>query len=328
MRPDTVALLFLLALLSLVQAEEGRALHELLAADASEDEIDDKVAFLVDSSDNLVVIRKQEPGQTKTMLYFLNMMEDYTKLISSYKTPFDCTNKDWEFAMDSNNNVMVVRKRNGASNKTEVFRMSRSSNYSAVDLGVSIPLHYTDDDYVFLMDSANNLVAIKRNNTASRATEFHRFTGKNNFATQDLQLATGLNRTNDSYSFMLDAFDNLVVVNRRGATNTELYRYTKSSDYVTCDRNVSTWLPRTSGEYVFALDGRDRLLAIHKGPNTNSGKTHVQRLHGPTYDKVELDKGTAVGYTSLLEVPAPEPWPREGRPTLMRAEHTSPETAP
>merc|ERR1719450_1473007 len=115
-----------------------------------------KWAFVMDSKNNLVAIKKgPKTGSGKTEVHRLTAASNYKKFDLHTATALHLTDKNWDFVMDSKDNLVAILKGpKTGSGKTEVHRMSESSNYKEFDLHTSTALHYTDDNWNFVM--ANN----------------------------------------------------------------------------------------------------------------------------------------------------------------------------
>jgi hypothetical protein len=107
----------------------------------------------------------------------------------------------WSFVMDSRANLLALKKAHGGTFSTEVYRLSRASNYQEFDLMTGTPLHYTNNDksWSFVVDPTNDdLLAIARGpQTGTGMTEVHRLTAADNYPTFDLQTGTPLPYSNN-----------------------------------------------------------------------------------------------------------------------------------
>jgi hypothetical protein len=188
-------------------------------------------AFTLDSSDNLLCI-KQQGASGYTEVHRLSASSNYASFDLQTATALHTTESDeWEFHTDSNDNLMCI-KRDGSQSTTEVHRLSASSGYTAFDLQTTTALHSTTaDSFTYLVDSSDNLVAIKYVGTSS--TEVHRLSASSGYATFDLQTATALHTTSaGEWSFALDTYDDLVGIKFQGSQDTvELHTLGKSSNY-------------------------------------------------------------------------------------------------
>jgi len=221
-----------------------------------------------------------------------------------------CGDIAWQFEMDSNNNLMGIKKGPLTdSGKTEVHRMNAVSGYKDFDFRLGTGLDYTDSgqDWDFVLDSNDNLVGIKKGPTTdSGLTEVHRLTAASNYATLDLQQATGLGYTSgeelQSWAFVMDSHDNLMAIKNGPATasgKTEIYELSAASGYTAFSNGYVTALTDTSTGWDFVIDSNDNLIGIKKGPTTDSGMTEIHRLSAASnYTAFDYQAGTGLHYTS------------------------------
>merc|ERR1719450_327474 len=137
--------------------------------------------------------------------------------------------------------------------------------------------------WAFVMDSKNNLVAIKKGpKTGSGNTEVHRLTAASNYKEFDLHTATAIGITGSNWDFVMDSKDNLVGILKgpqTGSGKTEVHRLSAASNYQQFNLQTGTALGYTNEHMAFAMDSKDNLVCILKGPS-GSGKTEVHRLTG------------------------------------------------
>merc|ERR1719450_180353 len=106
--------------------------------------------------------------------------------------------------------------------------------------------------WAFVMDSKNNLVAIKKGpKTGSGKTEVHRLTAASNYKKFDLHTATALGYTDKNMEFVMDSKDNLVGIlkgPKTGSGKTEVHRLSAASNYGQFDlQTVQVWATRMNG---------------------------------------------------------------------------------
>jgi len=215
---------------------------------------------------------------------------------------------DWAFVMDSKKNLVGIKKGpKTGSGKTEVHRLTASSNYQKYDLHIATGLHLTDKNWDFVIDSKDNIVGVKKGpKTGSGKTEVHRLAASSNYKSFNLHTATGLHLTDENWAFTMDSKDNLVGVlkgPKTGSGKTEVHRLTASSNYGKFDLHTATGLHYTAkasgkGDWEFEMDPKDNLVCILKGPKSGTGKTEVHKLSGSSnFKKFILHTGTALRYT-------------------------------
>jgi len=260
----------------------------------------------MDSKKNLVAIKKGPiTGSGKTEVHRLTASSNYKKYDLQTKTALPITDGNWDFVMDSKNNLVAIKKGpNTGSGKTEVHRLSASSNYLSFDLQTGTALGYTDDNWDFTMDSKDNLVAIKKGpKTGSGKTEVHRMSASSNYKKFDLQTGTGLHYTSAAakkgdWVFKMDPQDNLVCILKgpdSGSGKTEVHKLTKVSNFKKFNLQTPTALhPTNGGGWAFAMEGF-HIVAILKGPISGSCMTEVHKLNAvANYKAFNLQTGTGL----------------------------------
>jgi hypothetical protein len=213
--------------------------------------------------------------------------------------------QQWDFVTDSKKNLLAIKKNPTQSGKTEVHRLTASSNYQKFDLHIATGLHLTNEHWAFTMDSKDNLVGIlKGPKTGSGKTEVHRLTASSRYTKFDLHTPTALGYTNENMVFTMDSKDNLVGVlkgPKTGSGKTEVHRLSASSGYKQFNLQTGTGLHYSSGNgyWDFKMDPQDNLVCILKGPTSGSGKTEVHKLSGSSnFKKFNLHTATALHYTT------------------------------
>jgi len=220
----------------------------------------------------------------------------------TYTTP-PC-GQEWAFVTDSKNNLVAIKKGpQTGSGKTEVHRLTAASNYKTFDLQTATALQLTDKNWDFVMDSKDNLVAIKKGpKTGSGKTEVHRMTAASNYLQFDLQTGTGMQYAGENWAFTMDSKDNLVCVLKgpSGSGKTEVHRLTAASNYKNFNLHTATGLAYSNAkDWDFAMDPKDNLVCILKGPSSGSGKTEVHKLSAASsYKDFNLHTSTALHYTT------------------------------
>jgi len=262
-------------------------------------------AFVMDSKKNLVAVKKgPKTGSGKTEVHRLTASSNYKTYDLQTATALQITDGNWDFVMDSKDNLLAILKGpNTGSGKTEVHRLSASSNYQKFDLQTGTGLGLSSkEDWAFTMDSKDRLVCVKKGPTGSRKTEVHRLTASSNYKTFDLHTATGLHYTNAAaglgdWDFLMDPQDNLVCIlkgPKSGSGKTEVHKLTQASNFNTFSLHTSTALQYSDTDWAFAMAGND-LVGILKGPTSGSCMTEVHKLNGAAnYGKYNLQVGTGL----------------------------------
>jgi len=182
--------------------------------------------------------------------------------------------------------------------------LTAASNYKDYGLQAGTPLQITDKNWDFVMDSKDNLVAIKKGpTTGSGKTEVHRLSAASSYTKFDLQTGTGLDYADENWAFTIDSKDNLVCVKKKGAVGTEVHKLSASSNYKKFNLHTRTGLHYTyaganKGDWDFQMDPQDNLVCILKGPSSGSKKTEVHKLSGASnFKDFNLHTSTALHYT-------------------------------
>jgi len=145
----------------------------------------------------------------------------------------------WDFVVNSKNDLIAIKMGpKTGSKKTEVHRMTASSNYGSYDLQTRTALGYsTHAKWAFVIDSKDNIVCIKKGpRTGSKKTEVHRLSASSDYTKFDLQTGTGLEYSTGKgvdWAFTMDSKDNLVCIKMgpTGSKKTEVHILTRSSNY-------------------------------------------------------------------------------------------------
>lgn len=266
-------------------------------------------AFLMDSRKNLVAVKKgPTTGSGRTEVHRLTASSNYKKYDLQTRTALGITGGNWDFVMDSKNNLVgILKGPKTGTGTTEVHRLSASSNYLKFDLQTGTALHYTDDNWAFTMDSKDNLVAVlKGPRTGTGMTEVHRMSASSNYKKFDLQTGTGLHYTNTAankgeWDFQMDPQDNLVCIlkgPKSGSGKTEVHKLSGASNFKKFNLHTSTALHYSIWGWSFAMAGND-VVGILKGPTTGTCMTEIHILDGgANYKKWKLQKGTGLALSS------------------------------
>jgi len=260
-------------------------------------------AFVTDSKGNLLAIKKgPKTGSGKTEVHRLTAASNYKKFDLHTATGLHLTDKNWDFVMDSQDNLVCILKGpKTGSGKTEVHRLSAASNYKQFNLQTGTGLQYADENWAFAMDSKDRLVCILKGPSGSGKTEVHRLTASSNYKSFDLHTATGLDYTNNAdWDFAMDSEDNLACILKgptSGSGKTEVHKLSGSSSFKKFNLHTATALHYSKG-WAFAMVKND-VLSILKGPASGTCMTEVHKLSGSSnYDKFSLQTGTGLELSS------------------------------
>jgi hypothetical protein len=271
-------------------------------------------AFVSDSQGNIMAIKTAGPtGTLMTEVHSMSKSSNYGQFNLQVGTalPYSSNMDTWSFVMDSSDNLLAIKKGpSTGTGKTEVHRMSKASNYEKFDLQTGTALGYTDDvdNWEFLMDSNDDLLALKKGpTTGTGKTEIHRLSKASNYQSFNLQTGTGLQLSNniESWSFVMEPNNDLVAILKgpnTGTGKTEFHRLSASSSYQSFNLHTGTPLQYTNNykSWSFVADKTTgNVMAILKGPQTGTGKTEVHSLQkNGNFQQWNLQTGTALHYSN------------------------------
>jgi hypothetical protein len=196
--------------------------------------------------------------------------------------------------------------------QTETFTVGDDVVEPPVDPPVDPPTQTSNWDFVrrdFNLDSATDIVAIKKSGTGTGKTEVHIMDRATNYQSWLLQTGTILHETDESWDFVAGDY------NRDGATDilsikqsntgsgkTEVHIMNAADNYQSWLLQTGTILHETDESWDFVAgdynrDGATDILGIKKS-STGSGKTEVHIMDGATnYQSWLLQTGTVLHET-------------------------------
>ncbi|HLK97614.1 MAG TPA: M12 family metallo-peptidase [Hymenobacter sp.] len=195
-------------------------------------------------------------------------------------------------------NLNVISKL-GTSGRTELHKLSGSSNFQSFAEHAATALHQSGSDksWAFLMgdyngDSVSDLFSIKKQGSSGR-TEVHVMNGANGFRTYLLNVATALHATgtDNSWVFLLgdqngDGRHDLFAINRNGGSGrTEVHVLSGATSFATFLENRASTLAVTGSDNAWAFDvgdyNRDGILDVYVIKKMgSSGRTEVHVMNG------------------------------------------------
>lgn len=238
---------------------------------------------------------KTEMRRLTSASQYKGFKEDFPIETRMHLTAGSNNNGEWTFLADGADNLLAVNSGVTLSNKTEVHRLkyNKDNPYQEFDVHVitGLPQRSAFDEWDFLLDSASNLLLIKKGpSTPSGMTEIHRMSASKSWQMFSLKAATGLHlsastNNNGNWAFLLDGADNLISIRRPSVDDPTIIvkRLTAASNYHSFDiEGSSVALPSTTAgaevHWVFQIDLSDDLLCIKEGPTTAQGHTEVHKL--------------------------------------------------
>ena len=91
------------------------------------------------------------------------------------ETALHQTDGTWAFVMDSNKNLVAIKKSNTGSKMTEVHRLSAISGYQQFDMQTQTALHEIDDTWAFAqkyaVDAARLAIEIAEHEANTRSMD-------------------------------------------------------------------------------------------------------------------------------------------------------------
>ncbi|GFR51669.1 hypothetical protein Agub_g14103 [Astrephomene gubernaculifera] len=180
------------------------------------------------------------------------------------------------FLLSRTNLDLFVILQRGNSGFRELHVLTAASSYQSFSLQVAMP-HLTFDEFAYLLDSQNNLVAVKYVGE-TLSTELHVLSRASNYQYFTLQTGTAVPVSSPStHAFLLDSADNLLVVKYSGTSGRAAVRtFSKASKYQTAVVSATTPLSgATRDSFTFQLSASDDLFAIKYAGDSSSTEVHV-----------------------------------------------------
>lgn len=257
--------------------------------------------FLIaqDGSNDLFVIKKSGTDTLRTEVHVFAGSTNGRMFFHAfpYQTPIlqtgtilPETDHLWTFALGFNRDLFAIRRPDHSSEQAQLHVLSHESKYSQYRNRVRIlpGEHKLGHDYAFLVDSNDDLWAIKKQRSPYM-TEIHVLSAASNYHTFTLQLATGLPSTDLTWSFLgVDPNKDVWVVNKK-ETKPYLYRLTAKSKYQAKEL-VALPFPKLDHRYKFALATNNTVtpatfdLLVIKTSRTSSRSVQFQVVSKPFHD--------------------------------------------
>ena len=135
--------------------------------------------FVMNSKNDLVCINRLG-SNGKTDVHILSAVSNYQQFSLQVGTILGHTNSsNWDFVMNSNNDLVSIFKSGTSSGRTELHTMSAASRYTQFSQHIGTGLSQTNDNWDFVMKSNNDLVCIFKSGTGSGRTEVHTLSASN-----------------------------------------------------------------------------------------------------------------------------------------------------
>lgn len=250
------------------------------------------------SNINLYVISKSQTGTNRTEVHILNGANKYRQWLLHTGTPLEMTGDNFKFLIadynrDGVSDVIVIKKSDTGTNRTEVHVLSGASNFQSWLLHTGTPLEMTWSNFDFAMgdynrDGVPDLIIIKKSDTGTNSTEVHVLSGASKFQSWLLHTGTHLQRTGDTFDFTMgdynrDGYPDLVVLSKMwtGTGRTEVHILNGANKFQSWLVQTGTPLHETGDNFDFTMgdynrDGTPDLVIIKKNDSgTNSTEVHV-----------------------------------------------------
>ncbi|MCO6478842.1 MAG: hypothetical protein J5I94_19565, partial [Phaeodactylibacter sp.] len=260
------------------------------------EETDETFEFLLNSKNDLFVIKKRNTGTKKTEVHIISSESDprYSSFIFHKGTVLPETDDSFTFLLDAEENLYAIKKQNTGTNSTEVHILSRASNYQEFLLRTGTVLHPTDESFEFLLDAQNNLIAIKKQGTGSNSTEVHILSREHNYQRYVLNTGTALPETDAFHTFLFGPNADLFAI-ATGKNTPEVFLLPAADNYQSLEHKATLDIP------TLKL-GTDTVYPIFKADIEPDIK-----LLGFPFNKEQAEgsgKGNGLGYFFVLrEIP-------------------------
>lgn len=244
-------------------------------------ETGDNFEFALAANRDIFAIKKRGTGTNSTEVHVLSAAQNYQAFSLQTGTPLHESGNNFKFLLAPNRDLFVIKKDQTGSNSTEVHILSASSNYRRYSLHTSTALHETGDDFDFVLAPNRDLVAIKKRNTGSDATEVHILSAATKYRSFALHTSTRLEETGDNFEFAMAPNRDLIAIkkNSTGTGSTEFHVLSAAHNYNSFSVQTDTILHETGDNFTFAFAPESDLVAIKKNnTGTNSTEVHILQV--------------------------------------------------
>eukprot|EP01041_Mallomonas_annulata_P005630 gene5630-11362_t len=254
------------------------------------------------ASHDLVMIKSTGTGSHFTEINVLSALRNYQTYSMQESSVFPEADGSYAFAVASNSDVFVIKRKGTASGKIELSVLSAGSSYKSVTIRAVIPFEIVPGSLVsFAVAPNHDLFVIQQSGTQSNCTEISVFTVASNYEKIILHSPTSLEETDSSYEFSVAQNNDIFVIKKMNTASkmTEISVLTTASYYQSFSlHNVSTGLHQTDHVFTFAIGIRNELLAV-KRFGTVSRKVEVLQLHpSSNYSSITQTMKTAIFQTT------------------------------
>ncbi|MEM9454335.1 MAG: DUF4114 domain-containing protein [Myxococcota bacterium] len=183
------------------------------------------VEFALASNRDLFAIVKSGTGSGTTEVHVLSAASGYQNFSLSTATGLHQTGNNFEFAVASNRDLFAIKKSATGSGTTEVHVLSAASGYQNISLHTGTALHPTGGTWEFGVAANRDVIAVKKSNGGTCATEAHVLSAATGYSTFSYQTGTALGVTNQDYDFEVGPGQALYAVKKTntGSGTTEIH---------------------------------------------------------------------------------------------------------
>ncbi len=181
-------------------------------------------AFAIAPNRDLFIIKRRGGRIKSTEVHVLSAASSYQEFILQTGTALHYTDANWAFAVAANRDLIMIKKQ-GAGNSTEVHVLSADSSYRQFSLQAGTRLHPTDDNWAFAVADNRDVFGIKKQGGGTGTTEVHVLSAGSTYRAFGLQTGTGLHSTGSNFVFAVTRERDLFVVkkNRTDTNSTEVH---------------------------------------------------------------------------------------------------------
>lgn len=263
-------------------------------------ETEDNFSFLLAPNNDLIAIKQSRTGTNSTEIHILSAADNYQRFSLQTGTGLHETDRRFAFLLTPKGDICAIKKEFTGTRSTEVHILSAASGFKEFSLHTGTCLHETIDNFEFLMDDKQNIIAIKKCATGTHSTEVHILSAGNNYQNFSKQTGTCLHETaRNVFRFLLAGNGDIYAIKQlhTGTNSTEIHILSAASNYQRFSLQTGTCLHETDRTFDFLLAPNGDLYALKKSI-TDSHTTEVHILSAAdSYQKFSLHTGTCLHET-------------------------------
>ena len=263
-------------------------------------ETEDNFAFLLAPNNDLIAIKQSGTDTKSTEVHVLSAADNYQRFSLQTGTALHETNRRFAFLLTPKGDICVIKKEFTGTNSTEVHVLSAASGFKEFSLQTGTCLHETTDNFEFLMDDKQNILAIKKCATGTHSTEVHILPASSNYQHFSKQTGTCLHESAcNVFRFLLAGNGDVYAIKQlhTGSHSTEIHVLSAASNYQQFSLQTGTCLHETDRSFDFLLAPNGDLYALKKSA-TDSHTTEVHVLSAADkYQKFSKQTGTCLHET-------------------------------